>query len=100
MCPPEDIPEDREWSGPCPECTYGNVTQNKAAAGSIGGKAKAKNRVAGAKHVLADAKQNVANCSTVSSLSLSSFVQEKNSKSKKENTDLGIIPTEKEEVYR
>ena len=30
MPAPEDIPEDRAESFPCPECEDGNVTQNKS----------------------------------------------------------------------
>jgi ribosomal protein L37AE/L43A len=29
MCPPEDIPEDREESFPCPECALGSVEKDK-----------------------------------------------------------------------
>jgi uncharacterized Zn finger protein (UPF0148 family) len=29
MSPPEDIPEDREWSTSCPECERGIVSVNK-----------------------------------------------------------------------
>jgi ribosomal protein L37AE/L43A len=29
MCPPEDIPEDRYESYPCPECINGSVSKEK-----------------------------------------------------------------------